>query len=210
MPPQITAVTPSWSPLAGGQIVNIFGYGFAPSSYVRFNFTNAQFHQYNSTQLFAVSPPWPQAGFVTLVVADFFSHDIATYPYFRYVAPLPPGAVRVLAPSGGQVFQAGQPITVVWETAFGPSRHAVRLLIAGRPPITVNDRLAGAARSYVFYAPNPGTSPVQATVQVIAYDSVGQSASANSQPFTITPAPKTKENKEFLIDKGDEKQREIQ
>lgn len=204
--PIIRAVSPGVSPLRGGFGINISGENFANGCSVRFGFAYAQMQFINSNFIYAISPPQSVPGIIPVIVTNF-DGQWDQYPYFTYVAPFPPGAVRVFAPTGGQIFQAGQQITVQWEAAGQVNNQSVFLLMTGRTPITLHTGLAGTARSFTFYAPAPGTLPVQAAVQVIAYNLVGDSAQASSQPFTIKPAPKLKEkDKEKEKDKDKDKE----
>lgn len=199
--PLVRSVGPSYSPLRGGVVVHVYGDYFQPGCVVRFGsrFTTTQF--VHTTYVYAISPPQSAPGAYPVVVVNP-GDRAGGYPYFYYVAP--PGPVTVTAPTGGQTIQTYQQVTAQWTTNGPASSHTVRLAITGRTPIVLASNLPGTARSHVFTAPNPGASPVQAAVQVLAYNSLGESSQGNSQPFTLLPPPKTKEK-----DKDKDKEKEF-
>jgi IPT/TIG domain len=206
--PFIRFVRPNWSPLAGG-LVEIIGYDFDEFCAVTFGPTPARSHRISATQITTVAPPQSHPQLVSVFVYNSIS-AFDSYPNFAYVPPVPPGSVRIFAPLAGQVFQPGAPVQVRWETFFPAARHSVRLLIPGRGATTLSSNLPGTARQFVFGAPDPWLLPsIQATVEVAAFDSVGQSVRAG-QPFTVSHPIKGKEKegkekeKDILVDKTKE------
>ncbi len=138
------------------------------------------------------SPPQPSVAAVVRVVArDAGGSQVAKgdSPFFTVVQqPQPmPTTVVVTAPAGG-AFQAGQQLTVQWDTQGPVSAHAVRLSLDGGATfsnLTAAD-LPGFARSFTFALPSPPQPSVTAIVRVVAKDAAGsQIAKGDSTPFTL-------------------------
>ncbi|HXF05639.1 MAG TPA: Ser-Thr-rich GPI-anchored membrane family protein [Blastocatellia bacterium] len=109
-------------------------------------------------------------------------------------APTPP-TVRLLAPNGGEVIQAGSVFTVRWTSSDdrGIASHDLLLSTDGGQsfPFTIQTGLPGSAQSFAWSVPST-LATTQARLRVIARDVDGLTAQDDSDAdFTIErpPAP---------------------
>ena len=104
--------------------------------------------------------------------------------------PPPTLSVRVISPNGGEVFQVGQSVTILW-TVSGASQQRVQYSTDGGAswnPIVTG--LSGAQTGTVWSIPPSvvpaGLSQISALVRVVATDASGlQAIDPSDGPFTI-------------------------
>lgn len=108
--------------------------------------------------------------------------------------PMPP-TVRLLAPNGGEVIQAGSVFTIRWASSDdrGIASHDLLLSTDGGQsfPVTIQTGLSGSAQSFAWSVPST-LATARARIRVIARDTDGLSGQDDSDAdFTIErpPAP---------------------
>ncbi len=99
------------------------------------------------------------------------------------IVDLTPPTVQVLSPNGGEVFQAGAPILVQWQSSddIGVIAHDVKFSRDGGATFTdVAVNLPGSANSFSFL---PSGNTTQGLVRVVARDGAGNQSGDRSDGF---------------------------
>ena len=189
--PVVSSVSPNTGPVAGGTQVTISGQNFVSGCTAKFGGVEAQTTFVASSRLNAVTPAQTSAGPVKVRVDNPDQQSSVLPGGFQYVEPQAT-TVQVIAPVGG-AFQAGQQLTVQWQTTGPVSSHAVRLSFDGGPFNNVTtDDLPGSARSFTFTLPPPPVPSSLAVIRVAAKDATGsQIAKGDSPSFSVQPPPPT-------------------
>ncbi len=112
--PEVTSITPSSGPTAGGTLVTITGTGFIPGLDVHFGSTPASYTLVDDKTIAAASPPGSGTVDITVTTAAGTS-PVTTADQFTYVAAAAP-AVSSITPNHGP--QAGGTSVTITGTGF--------------------------------------------------------------------------------------------
>ncbi|MFN0056972.1 MAG: IPT/TIG domain-containing protein [Planctomycetota bacterium] len=164
-PPVITSVAPTSGPVAGGNVVDIFGSDLGAASTVRFGLNAASFSIVDNSHIAAIAPTAATASVVDVLVEapSGASTLVAAYTYLSTVPVL---AIESVAPGFGAV-AGGNSVTIVgggWDAAqplavvFGGASAVVTMQTASSITATAPAHVVGAVDVTVSQASAAATA----------------------------------------------------